>query len=739
MKAIFRPPNIRLYKPRIVGLTNIKSPSERGFSLLSIVINHGCNFNCPMCLPKGTKVLMHDFSWKPIEEVREGDHIVSVLEKKNQWAVGEVLAAGSRIARVYRIHTSDGEFIDLTDDHPLLTPGHRWRHIGQAPIQVGRRIAKIPFIDWEIDEDYRIGYLRGAIEGDGNFKQYHYPYQSTVYRFRLAVKDREFMEKVRDYLNYFGIHTQYRLFRHTNPKENWAPLYSIYTHGKDQWYQIESLISKEPNTKNYWRGYLAGVFDAEGGWSGNAIRITNTDLQIIETIEEVMNKLGYKYVIEEQDNSEYRRKRMYKIRLLGRMPTKFRFFQEIRSSIPRKYLRLLQHRGVGWVWIEDIEELGEMEVYNLTTSIHTYVANGYITHNCFWKDKTSKYNPLVREMTNEAFFRGFYKFYRYVHRDHNGYPYFDISFFGTEPSLSIPKVLRYTEFLRLMGARQFNMTTNGYALTKEAINRLHLYNYHINVSFEGTRERQDIIRPLKGNGSSYTKVRNNLLYMRDRKMRINVLMLAEPLMGHKVYEGMRAILDMELPLYINLDTLSKYTDEQLQGMLESFDRIAQFMIDNPQYLKRVGPYTRVIGRMMRRSVWNIFGMDIGTCGAAKGGVGMTIDGRIVICHKAAGEVDPKDVEVFALDTSDGGIDPDRVMWWRSLSYVTGSSIFPLLNVCWVRNYWMTGDIQGIDRKEIHLYHLYYKHLIEPVVNEMIANEDYRERVKEVFKIKQKKG
>ena len=144
------------------GCTRVRGLDKQKFRLLSLTINQGCSFACPYCLPKGTKVLLNDFSWKPIENIEVGDHIISILEKKNRWAVGRVLITGSRIAKVYRLHTSDGKYLDLTDDHPLLTPGHKWRHIGQAPIQAGRRIAKIPFIDWEIDEDYRIDW--GKVE-----------------------------------------------------------------------------------------------------------------------------------------------------------------------------------------------------------------------------------------------------------------------------------------------------------------------------------------------------------------------------------------------------------------------------------------------------------------------------------------------------------------------------------------------------------------------------------------------
>lgn len=62
--------------------------------------------------------------------------------------------------------------------------------------------------------------------------------------------------------------------------------------------RIREIIAWPSTPSDSWcKGFLAGAFDAEGGYRG-ALRISNTDQTIIDHIVHSLEKLGFGYVIE---------------------------------------------------------------------------------------------------------------------------------------------------------------------------------------------------------------------------------------------------------------------------------------------------------------------------------------------------------------------------------------------------------------------------------------------------------
>jgi len=91
-------------------------PGSKIFSIATT----GCNW---LCHPAGTPILLQDGSTKPVEEIRAGDALASVLDFGGRTAPAIVTAAGSRRAACYRL-TIEGvrESLLATAEHPILTP-----------------------------------------------------------------------------------------------------------------------------------------------------------------------------------------------------------------------------------------------------------------------------------------------------------------------------------------------------------------------------------------------------------------------------------------------------------------------------------------------------------------------------------------------------------------------------------------------------------------------------------------
>jgi hypothetical protein len=132
--------------------------------------------------------------------------------------------------------------------------------------------------------EYRRGYLCGLIRGDGHLGVYRYQRAGRAngdqYRFRLAMADTDALERASSYLSEFGVGTDWFLFQ--QERTNRRRMEAIRTSSRASIAAIERLIGWPEHYEGDWaRGFAAGIFDAEGSFSGGIVRIANTDATMI--------------------------------------------------------------------------------------------------------------------------------------------------------------------------------------------------------------------------------------------------------------------------------------------------------------------------------------------------------------------------------------------------------------------------------------------------------------------------
>ena len=133
--------------------------------------------------------------------------------------------------------------------------------------------------------DYRRGYLTGMVRGDANLKVYRYQRagraNGDVHRFRLALADVEGLHRTHDYLAQEGISTDWFDFTPATerpPGHDRDPDVQARPRSRGSW----SSIAWPADATDAWqRGFLAGIFDAEGSRSSGILRISNTDDEIL--------------------------------------------------------------------------------------------------------------------------------------------------------------------------------------------------------------------------------------------------------------------------------------------------------------------------------------------------------------------------------------------------------------------------------------------------------------------------
>ena len=353
----------------------------------------GCSHACVYCVLGDTPVLMADATVRPIVEL-EPDDVVVGTERDGRYRRFVPSRGLDRFAsrrEAYRVTLADGTELVASADHRFLT-GRGWKHVTGAQQGARRRphltlndelLGTGAFVEPSaIDADYRLGYLSGMIRGDGNIGHYEYSSRQrrdVFHRFQLALADDEALLRARNYLAYFGVKTGE--FAFGEGSETRRPMRAIRSQSAVAVARVESLIAwPEAPTTAWRRGFLAGIFDAEGSYSRGILRISNKDERILAEIGGCLTSLGFRVVVEPVHANGVRC-----LRVPGGICEHIRFFHTVDPAISRK--RAIVGRAIknkADLRIKTIEPVGlELPMYDITTTTGDFIANGVVSHNCF--------------------------------------------------------------------------------------------------------------------------------------------------------------------------------------------------------------------------------------------------------------------------------------------------------------------------------------------------------------------
>jgi DNA repair photolyase len=338
---------------------------------------------------------MADGSAKPLADVRVGDAIYGTVREGHylRYTITEVLAHWSTVKPAYRVTLEDGTKLIASGDHRFLTE-RGWKHVTGAEQGPDQR----PFLTTnnklmgfgglpeppKESADYRRGYLCGMVRGDGTLRSGRYQNRLgemyTSNQFRLALTDVEALDRTRDYLRRVDIGVTQ--FAFSPASDTRRAMNAIRCSGRDQVRAIGWLIDWPSDPEPDWlKGFLAGIFDAEGSCSRGIWRLHNTDPEIIKWVCLGLDALNFDYVLE----SVKRQPGMVVVRLRGGLKEAMRFFHATDPAISRKRsIEGLAIKSGAKLRVTAIEPLGlEMPMYDITTGTGDFIANGVVSHNCF--------------------------------------------------------------------------------------------------------------------------------------------------------------------------------------------------------------------------------------------------------------------------------------------------------------------------------------------------------------------
>jgi DNA repair photolyase len=383
---------VDLYDDHSKSILSENDSPDLGFRF-SVNPYRGCLHGCSYCLWGDTAILMADGRTKPLAEIRVGDRIYGTERRGSYryYTTTEVLDHWSVIKPAYRVTLDDGTTLITSGDHRLLSRRgwkhvtgeeqgrHRRAHLTMNDVLLGPGVNASPPRE---TVEYRMGYLSGMIRGDGTIGVYDYSGRrrgkDVLYQFRLALADSEALERARAYLEIFAVGT-YEL-RFQAPSAGYREMRPIRTSSRSSVESIRSIIEFPLVANDDWRrGFLAGIFDAEGSYSGGVLRICNKDWTIIAAIDESLRHFAWDTAVEWRSNG------VASVLVRGGLREHLRFFHTVDPAITRK--RSIEGRALKTVQsarVVSVVPLGlAMRLFDITTGTGDFVANGIVSHNCY--------------------------------------------------------------------------------------------------------------------------------------------------------------------------------------------------------------------------------------------------------------------------------------------------------------------------------------------------------------------
>jgi DNA repair photolyase len=363
----------------------------------------GCSHACNYCIWGDSRVLMADGRTVRMADIQVGDPIYGTVREGvyRRFRPTRVFDKWSSIKPAYAVTLEDGTELVASAEHRFLT-ARGWKHVigaEQGPLQRphltlnSKMIGPGGFVEMpEVNHEYRRGYLCGLIRGDGDLAVGRpYLHRSRAkglrYHFRLALADTEALRRADAYLAYFELAT--KEFAFAEAVGNRRAVSAIRAQSRGNVERIAQVV-RWPimPTLSWTKGFLAGIFDAEGSCGGEALRIANTDQEILTWVGWCMDRLRFEHVVERRSNPNG----LTYIRLRGGLPERMRFFLSTDPAITRK--RSIDGAAVktnAKLRVMSIRPLGKvMRMYDITTGTGDFIADGVVSHNCFARP-THKY------------------------------------------------------------------------------------------------------------------------------------------------------------------------------------------------------------------------------------------------------------------------------------------------------------------------------------------------------------
>lgn len=319
---------------------------------------YNCHAECRRCLTPDSLILMKDFTWKQLGDIKAGEEVFAfdeeiIYKTSRRYRAGKVISVESDIQDVYEVELENGDKIKATANHKWLTrdkisSAYKWcetqdmwvngvnlhgKHkSGPHTNHITTTVCK-PFQVVLQDTSYESGWIAGMIDADGHVCQQKIknPDGTLRYGFRVGIAQSEKYMDICD--------------------------------------EIKVLLEK---------------------FTGNK-----------KTCRQTMESCGRRGIFKKQHQA-------WQFLITGTNVEKLQFLMRVRPFKIQKVdiEKLGKLKSQYDTKVKSITYLGKMEIVAMETDTHTYIANGYAMHNCnrFLADHLDGYRRnLIQKIGQQRF------------------------------------------------------------------------------------------------------------------------------------------------------------------------------------------------------------------------------------------------------------------------------------------------------------------------------------------------
>jgi protein gp37 len=370
---------------------------------------------CAHCLAPDTPVLMADMSWQPIGSLIPGDEVVGFTESPDLgqnriYEQSTVVHAWTTTAEAVEITVGNRAIVASVDHRFLAHARPYWREAERLTLQTRLIDVGIPIWSPDIDsEPYLVGYLAGAVAGDGTFRiagSGKNGSKQSYLRVAVLATDQPILDRVAEGLARIGCtDVVIRPFDGgsglNNDAGGRAAMSKIETRRKANLVAVRDACLPERDDPTWKAGFLAGLFDTDGSYSAGNLRFHQTkENGVLDATHRHIGELGF--VSQRED---FRSAAGRSERLVGNVEEKARFLSTIEPALMRKTTDLFGRRfpAKRATKVEGIRRVGVRDLVDIQTSSGTFIAAGLATHNCYAKTFAERFRGVPRHPYEQGF------------------------------------------------------------------------------------------------------------------------------------------------------------------------------------------------------------------------------------------------------------------------------------------------------------------------------------------------
>ena len=331
---------------------------------------------------EGSLIKMADGTSKPIEDVAVGDTIWA-FDTETQGLVRSKVTA--KISKGVKPVYDTGNGLLVSEKHIMWRAGVSGSRRFVAYNEMKRKDATYKVYTWPTsdvhvknDRDFILGYIRGFLAGDGHIEE------SGAIAFYQNKSD--VLEEIKVLIKGLGYSTTASVSPHGTPaNENTKQGYSLQLSKGIGWSLLDECAAHS-GSEDYARGYFNGFVIAEGGYfynkadNSSGLHVSQSEIvnpEKVACFDSILQRLGIACIRWRNKHGvvDWRFNKAYRLVL--------RYGGTKLDDILNK---MCERVNVTWLPQKQMQRISApvktVPCWDLTTTAHSFVADGVVVHNC---------------------------------------------------------------------------------------------------------------------------------------------------------------------------------------------------------------------------------------------------------------------------------------------------------------------------------------------------------------------